>query len=245
MKIQIGFIFLFLTSSILFSNIIDAQNKGILISTRISLQSDFQIAEFRSIPPDTTTKHSTTTINWGIDLLIGKYITNNLRSYISFGYYRNKFNFKRGYDHQLLNIGTDSLAIGTRTYNYTYHLFRLPIGITYKLKEIKNYTFSIGMENIFNFSFKQVYNGGKPFPNANNKYSNFQYYGNSVILIFCVSQKNFKTSFLELDPYVRVSNIYRRKDKFLYETNDQPYSRFFDAIGLSLEYSFNLKKQKT
>ena len=106
-KTQMGTIFIFLLVTILISTIVTAQNKSLIISTRISLQSDFQKAEFKSIPPNTTTKHSTATLNWGIDLLFEKYITNNFSSYISFGYFKNKFDFKRGYDHELLNIGSD------------------------------------------------------------------------------------------------------------------------------------------
>ncbi|MGH2565744.1 MAG: hypothetical protein ACRDE5_14605, partial [Ginsengibacter sp.] len=140
--------------------------------------------------------------------------------------------------------GTDSISIYTRTRNYTYHLFRVPVGFTYSFKKQKKYLFSLSVENIFNFSFKQVYNGAKPFPNANNKYSNFKYYGNSVLLLFRVSKQLSGSSFLQLAPYIRVSNIFQKEDKFLYEYDTKPYSRFFDAIGLSLEYSFNPKNLK-
>lgn len=233
------FIIILLINTLVFT-IVNAQNKGVFITPGISFQSDFQKADFKSIPPDTTIKHSTTTINWGIDLLIEKYLTDKLSVYIGIGYFRNKFNFKRGYNHQLLNIGTDSVDIYTRTRNYTYHLFRVPVGFTYEVIKQGQYLIGIGVENIFNFSFKQVYNGAKPFPNANNKYSNFHYYGNSIVLLFHVSKQLSRTSFLRLTPYTRISNIYQKKDKFLYEYVTKPYLGFFDAIGLSLEYSFNL-----
>jgi hypothetical protein len=226
-------------ADLFFSITVNAQNKDFEFSTRISFQSDFQKAYFNSIPPDTSKQHSATAINWGIDLLIEKNLNRKFSVYVGVGYFRNKFNFKRDYDHALLNIGTDSLPIGTRTNNYIYHLFRIPIGIECKLKEIKNYTFSVGVENIISFSFEQIYNGGKPFPDANNKYSTFQYYGNSIMIFGSVSKKISKNSFLKLIPYTRVSNIYRRKDRFIYEEKGKPYSMIFDSIGLSLEYSFN------
>lgn len=241
MKRQMESVFFLIMICILLSNTVAAQKKSILISTRISLQSDCQKANFKSIPPDTTIRHSTTTLNWGFDLLSEKYLTKNLGIYLGIGYYKNTFNFIRGYDHELLNIGTDSIGIYTRTHNYTYHLFRVPVGFTYSFKKQKKYLFSISVEDILNFSFKQVYNGAKPFPNANNKYSNFKYYGNSVLLLFRVSKQLSSSSFLQLAPYIRVSNIYQKKDKFLYEYDTKPYSRFFDAIGLSVEYSFNPK----
>ncbi|MGH2647673.1 MAG: hypothetical protein ACRDE8_08905, partial [Ginsengibacter sp.] len=100
-------------ADLFFSITVDAQNKDFEFSTRISFQSDFQKADFKSIPPDTTTKHSATNLNWGVDLLIEKSLAKDLGIYLGIGYYKNTFNFIRGYDHQILNIGTDSISIYT------------------------------------------------------------------------------------------------------------------------------------
>jgi hypothetical protein len=226
-----------------FQNVVLSQIKSPQFSIRIAAQLDFQKADFKDINfPFDFKEHKITTINFGMDLLIEKEITNEWGIYGGIGYYRNKFKFKRAYDHTLLNIGTDSIPIGTSTNDYTFALVRCPIGILYKLITRNKHAFHLGMENIVNFSFQQTYNGSKPFPNANNKYSKFQYYGNSTILFVEVSRHLNQNSFLELAPYIRMSNIYKRKDPFLFENSSNFYSRFFDAIGLSLKYSFNYKK---
>lgn len=229
-------------SLFLFKNALLAQSKETFFSARVSVQSDFQKADFKDISfPYEYKKHSTTTINFGIDALIEKEITEKLKAYIGAGYYRNKFTFSRAYDHKLLNIGTDSISIGTNTHNYTFHLFRYPLGISYQLMKESKYTLNLGLENIINFSFQQVYNGAKPFPTANNKYSRFRYYGNSILAVINIVKRISHSSFLELGPYVRVLNIYKRKDPILFDNNTKAYSRNFDGIGLSIKYSLQLK----
>jgi hypothetical protein len=226
-------------------NILFAQKKETFFSARVSGQSDFQKADFTDITyPFTYKKHSATTVNFGIDIMIGKEIASKWNAYAGAGYFRNKFSFRRFYDHRLLNMGTDSLAIGTSTDNYIFRLFRIPLGISYQLMKGNGYSFQIGIESIVNFSFQQVYNGGKPFPGANNKYSKFRYNGNSILLVMNVAKKASQSSLFQFGPYIRILNIYERKDPFLFETGSQPYSRIFDAIGLSLKYSLNFKSHK-
>lgn len=90
-------------------NILFAQKKEIFFSARVSVQSDFQKADFTDITyPFTYKKHSATTANFGIDILVEKEVASKWNAYVGAGYFRNKFSFKRFYDHRLLNIGTDS-----------------------------------------------------------------------------------------------------------------------------------------
>lgn len=220
-----------------------AQNKDVFITPSISFQSDFQKADFKDNRfPFEFKEHTATQLNWGIDLLIEKYLTNKLSVYIGAGYFRNKFNFKRQYDHQLLNNGRDSIPIGTSTNNYMFHLLRFPIGANYQILKKNKYDFILGLENVVNFSFQQIYNGRKAFPEATNKYKGFNYYGNTVLLFAGISKHVSHSSLLQLGPYLRLLNIYKRKDLFLYESNRKPYIRAFDAVGLSLKYAFNCKQ---
>ena len=222
-----------------------SQNNSPIVSIRLSLQSDFQKADFKDSQfPYQFKKHSATALNWGIDLLKEKNISNRWSVYVGAGYFRNKLNFKRAYDHQLLNAGRDSLPIGTSTSDYSFHLFRLPIGVSYGLVKKNKYNFSLGLENAVNFSFQQVYNGEKPFPDANNKYSIFKYYGNTVLFFLRFSNYINQNSLLQIEPYVRLLNIFKRKDLFLFESNSNPYVRTFDGIGLSLKYSIIFKHKK-
>jgi hypothetical protein len=224
--------------SALLSTIANAQNKSVFITPRISFQSDFQKADFKDIRfPFEYKEHTATQLNWGIDLLIEKYLTYKLSVYIGVGYFRNKFNFKRWYDHELLNNGRDSFPIGTSTNNYIFHLLNFPIGANYKFLKKNNYDFILGIENVVNFSFQQVYNGRKAFPEATNKYTKFSYYGNTVLLFGGISKYLSHSSLLQLGPYVRLLNFYKRKDLFLYENNPKRYIRTFDGIGLSLKYA--------
>lgn len=235
------FPFLFLCS-FLFKNSLFAQSKEPIFSVRGSVQSDFQKADFKDVSfPFDYKRHSTTTINFGIDALIEKEITKQITAYLGAGYYRNKFTFSRFYDHRLLNIGTDSILIGTGTRNYIFHLFRLPLGISWQFVKEDKHTFSLGLENIVNFSFQQAYNGAKPFPTANNKYSGFRYYGNSILISISGMKRISSASFLELSPYVRVLNIYKRKDPILFDNTTKAYTRNFDGVGLSIIYSFTTK----
>lgn len=220
-----------------------AQNKDIFIAPRISFQSDFQKAAFKDIRfPFEFKEHTATQVNWGIDLLIEKSLSDRLSVYIGAGYFRNKFNFKRQYDHQLLNDGRDSIPIGTSTNNYIFHLLHFPIGANYQVLKRNKYDFILGIENVVNFSFQQVYNGKKAFPEARNKHNGFNYYGNTILLFAGISKHLSHSSLFQFGPYLRLLNIYKRKDLFLYESNHKPYIRTFDAIGLSLKYAFNCKQ---
>lgn len=242
-KLPVLILLLLALSSVLFKNTLLAQRKEIFFSARVSVQSDFQKADFKDISfPYDYKRHSTTTINFGIDALLEKEITKRITAYVGAGYYRNKFTFSRFYDHRLLNIGTDSIPIGTGTRNYTFHLLRCPVGIYYQLTKINKYALNFGLENIVNFSFLQVYNGAKPFPDANNKLSKFQYFGNSILVNINIVKKNSQNSFLQFGPYLRLFNSYKRKDPILFDYADKNYSRCFDAIGLSIKYSFTPKK---
>jgi hypothetical protein len=190
------------TISLLFTLIItcgsiEAQIKFAQVSLRTLSQLDFQKADFNSASfPFEFKEHKNTSANFGLDVLIEKSITKKLSIYGGVGYFRNRFNFQRRYDHVLLNFGRDSVPIGTSTRNYDFLLLRIPVGIIYNISAAKKVALSIGIENIINFSFKQIYNGTKPFPEANNEYTKFNYYGNSVLVFLQVS-KDFsnKSSF--------------------------------------------------
>lgn len=215
-----------------------AQINKSLFSVRIAVQSDFQKATFKDTRfPYELKEHKASQINWGLDLLNENRIYNNWRVYFGIGYFRNKFNFERFYDHQLLNIGRDSFPIGTSTYDYTFHLLRIPMGLSFLILKKNEYDFSLAIEQAINFSFQQVYNGRMPFSGANNRYSKFKYYGNSILLVASISKSLSKNSLIHIEPYLRLLNIYQRKDPFLFENNSKPYSRIFDAIGVSLKCS--------
>jgi hypothetical protein len=234
-----------LSSCLIFCGALSAQSRKAVLSARFSLQVDFQKDSFKEIPfPFGIKPHTSTAINWGIDLLIEKKASREISAYIGLGYFRNQFNFNRLYDHSLLNIGRDSFPVGTRTSNYLFHLLRLPVGATYKVLHKKNYHINLGIEGVVSFSFRQTYHGKDVFPNANHSYSRLDYYGGSIFLVSCISKQVAVNRSLEVQPYIRIWNMYRREDPFLYEPESKPHVRTFDAIGFSLKYSFNFKTGK-
>ena len=237
-KFHFKFFFSCLLTSLLFT-IVNAQNKSFFITPRISFQSDFQKDDFKDIRfPFEFKEHTATQLNYGLDLLFKRCITDKLGVYVGAGYFRNKYNFKKFYDHHLLNIGTDSIPLGTATRNYIYHFIRFPVGVDYTIISTKKETYKIGGEIIFNYSFRKIYNGRKPFPDANNKLSELQYSGYAINLFATVSIPISSSSFFELEPYVRLYNTYK-KDKVFYENPSETNKHSFDAAGLSLKYSFS------
>ncbi|MCO6497161.1 MAG: hypothetical protein J5I50_05815 [Chitinophagaceae bacterium] len=172
-------------------------------------------------------------VNFGIDALLN-YSINKVDIHAGIGFFRNRFNLKREYDHRALNIGVDSLPIGTDAENYCYSLFRIPIGASYQVTNIKNTQVSVGAEQLFNFSFRRKYNGRVPFEGASTTYNGFTYFGNSSVLFV-----NFRSKHIEIEPYLRFYNQYK-KDKFLKENENEKITRQLDAFGISIIYSFSL-----
>lgn len=207
-----------------------SQNTKIHLQVRLPLQFDMQKAEI--IFPLRTEIQKANTINFGLDALI-KFKIDKVSLFTGVGYFRNRFNIKRGYDQQALNAGMDSLPIGTDTENYNYSLLRLPLGFTFEILRTKKIYYNIGAELLNNFSFRRKYNGRIPFEGANTVYHGFNYFGNSVNLFASLSKK-----YIELEPYIRIYNNYK-KDRFFKENENEKITRYFDAVGISILYSFN------
>jgi hypothetical protein len=129
------FLFLFVSSF--------SQTKKLHFQLRLPLQFDFQKAEI--IYPLRTELQSATTFNFGFDALIN-YQHNKFSIYTGIGFFRNKFSIKREYNHQALNVGVDSLPIGTDAENYTYSQLRLPIGASFTFLETKKMNYKIGVD---------------------------------------------------------------------------------------------------
>jgi hypothetical protein len=234
------YLILLSASLFFFSNITIAQKKEFSIGVRIPVQIEFQKQNI-AFPIVFVPKEQTATVfNYGIDVLAKKRFGKKESAYAGIGYFRDKFGFKKFYDHQLLNAGTDSLSIGTTTRNYIYNLIRFPLGFSYKVASNKNTEYKIGGEFILNYFFQKVYNGGRPFPSANNKVASFQYSGCSLNVFTGISIPIASYSLLELEPYVQVYHTYKQ-DKILYEDPNKTVKKVFDAIGLSFKYSLTFK----
>jgi len=199
---------------------------------------DFQKERIESAPISVSKDQRSVVLNYGIDFLVKKDLDRNINTYIGIGYFRNKFNFKRFYAHRLLNIGTDSIPLGTSTSSYTYNLARIPFGISIDVNMKQKIAFKVSGELIMNYSFNRIYNGSKPFPTANNKLSVFSRLGNSINLFGRFKLPINRNNFIEVEPYLRVFNIYK-KDEILFEDSNQKNSRKFDAFGISTIYILN------
>ncbi|HEY5462881.1 MAG TPA: hypothetical protein VIJ95_06465 [Hanamia sp.] len=207
----------------------------------IEEQIDFQKEAFALGFPGIITTHKETTFNYGLDILAIKKINFKLDLYGGMGFFRNKFNFSKYYNYQLLNPG-DSIPLGLATKNYVYSLLRVPLGINYYLKSFKSKKISLSMENILNFSFLQIYNGAKTSFNFKNKMKKFKFYGDNFLIKINLEQCIKSSNCLMISPYIRIFNLYNHNDPVLYQNRASTYIRWVDAIGLSMQYSFNLKK---
>jgi len=235
MKIKFMFFVFFFFSSRAYS-----QQIGPQFSIRLNLQSDFQNEKFKDVQyPFEYKNHSATQFNWGFDFLAEKEFYKNFYGSIGVGYFKNKFNFQRAYNHLILNPGTDSVSIGTSTYNYTYNLIRFPFGISYQIKKNGDVSIRVGIEDCINFSFDQVYNGTKPFPGANNKIKKIDFFGNAILLFGLFTKSMSKNQFLKVQPYVRVVNLYANNKEILYENNSNNFLKTTDAVGVSIIFSVN------
>ena len=217
---------------------------GVRIAGQIDLQKEFFAPGgfFGGLP----SFHKAAPFNYGIDVLaFKKNIKGKTSLYGGIGYFRNRFNFRKPYDHQLLNPEVDSIPIGTVTQNYVYSLLRFPFGLDFNLTARTGKEISLSIENIFNCSFLQTYNGSKPFPNANNKFRRFRFYGYNLLIEANLKQLiNHKTDcYIIISPYVRIFNLYNHNDPVLYKDEIRNYIRWIDAIGLSVQYSFKLKNR--
>lgn len=218
-----------------------AQNNKFLLGLRVPVQLEFQQEDIAFPIVFLQEKQTATVLNYGIDFLAEQGFSKAIGAYTGIGYFRNKFNFKKFYNHRRLNIGTDSIPIGTSTHNYIYNLLRFPLGISYTITSTQRGICKIGGEIIFNYSFQKIYNGGKPFPDANNELSKFQYSGNTINLFACIGIPT-SFSFLELGPYVRIYHTYKR-DEILYEDPKEKITNNFDALGISIKYHLKISKK--
>lgn len=216
-----------------FVNVSLSQIKTFEFQLRLPIQLDLQKAVI-SFSYGDEVQHATA-VNFGADALLN-YNTGKFHLYSGAGFFRNRFNIKRGYDHQALNIGRDSFPIGTDAENYTYSLFRVPLGISVEVSGWKKVNINAGAEHFFNFSFRRKYNGRVPFEGANTVYYGFTYFGNSLNVFINLSNHLQKNK-IEVEPYVRIYNKYK-KDRFLKENESETITRYFDSFGIGIKYSF-------
>lgn len=173
-------------------------------------------------------------LNFGGDILIVRQIAKaSLQTGV--GLFRNRFNIKRPYDHQLLNNSIDSLPIGTFTESYSYSLLRFPIAAYFDVITVKQgFALGVGAEYVFNFSFHRKYNGRLPFNGARTSFREFSFFGNAINVLFIL-----KKGKLEAEPYMRLYQRFK-KDRFLRENENDFHSSKTDAFGIAVKYQFHL-----
>lgn len=219
-----------------FHSISIAQREAWKLFVRVPFERDLQKAE---IPFSWGTEiRKTEVTNFGLDMLLN-YRIRGFEVYLGVGYFRDRFNIKRGYDHQALNIGRDSIPLGTATKNYTYSLVRFPIGLQFQPLKFKKLLIGVGTEYFFNFRFRRIYNGRLPFSGANNVYKGVDFFGNSLHLLVNVSKPIHNIHLLKVEPFIQICNSYK-KDRFLMEKENEKVTGNFDAYGIAVSYSLKL-----
>ncbi len=208
-----------------------AQSNSVKFNIRVPVQFEQQKADVST--PFGVKEVRGNAVNFGADALLA-YTVKKVELYAGLGYFRNRVNIRREYDHRALNPGIDSIPLGTEALNYTYSLFRIPTGLSYSVIKKGNSDLRIGIEHFFNFTFRRKYNGAVPFSGAKNTNTNFTYFGNSANLLV-----NLKFKQTEIGAFLRVFNSYK-KDKYLKENENETVARSIDAFGINLKYSFTL-----
>lgn len=171
--------------------------------------------------------------NFGLDALMN-YKINKFSIYTGAGFFRVRFNIKRFYDHQAFS--GDSLPIGIKAHHYTYSLLRLPFGVHFEISKIKNIQIALGLEHFFNFSLRRKYKGHTTIEGTNTAYNGINYFGNSANFLLTISNPLPNKNLIQVEPYVRIFNKYK-KDRFLYENENESISRNFDAFGIGIKYT--------
>ena len=214
---------------LLFIYTAEAQNHNFHV--KIPLQFESQKAELLW-GPNTHVKGKA--INFGVHFLYENDLKNGFRVTAGAGYFRERFNLTRPYNHQLLNRG-DSIPLLTLAYNYNYSLLQVPASLLLQTSKSAKTNFFIGIEHIFNFSFLRTYNGGKPpVPYTNTTLHRFNFFGNTLSC-FAELRTAYASSTFAVQALARVYNRYRR-DRILFEDEDEYNRRNFDAYGIRLTY---------
>ena len=212
-----------------------AQKSDLSLSVRMPIQIDFQKAEITYGPYKI---QNNTAFNFGVESILESGVFARVSVSAGLGYFRQRFNIKCPYDHQILNPGTDSLPIVVSTSNYDYNLLRLPIGARYFFSSTAS-SLSFGIEYIPAFSMSGVYNGGKPFESARYKQTKFAFYSHALTLSARVPLKTKSVNRFNIEPFIRIIHSYKG-DPVLFENDDQMIVRSFDAIGVIIAYQFNI-----
>ncbi|MBV9987341.1 MAG: hypothetical protein JO301_06660 [Chitinophagaceae bacterium] len=175
-----------------------------------------------------------TILNYGIQLSANKKVNNHLLFSGGLGYFRQRFNIKRVYDHQTLNSGSDSLPIELSVSHYVYHLLEVPLGLSYLFGS--NAT-SPGLKLTYTaaFTLASVYKGGVPFTGARTTDGTIRFFS-SAVAVAAIFPFKIGSQYFSIQPFVRILYNYK-KDRIFYENPSESVSRSFDAAGVNFSYN--------
>jgi hypothetical protein len=211
-----------------------AQTKKISFAVRVPVQLDFQKVQV-NYGEDGVKKNIA--INFGINGIAMLGLSKQLSAFAGIGYFRERFNIKRSYNHGALNPGP-SPAILLYTNHYDYHLLTFPAGISYALTN-KKPSVSLGAEYVAGFKFLSSYPGQKPFPDASTTKSGFSFFSHQVNLSVTIPIATGSSHRFSLQPFVRLVQSYKN-DAILdkYSTRNEMNTRMLNAVGISFNYQF-------
>jgi hypothetical protein len=214
-----------------------AQEQAVSLSVRVPVQLEFQKAVI-TYGRDEIQKN--TAFNFGIESLIEGRISTRISVSAGVGYFRQRFNIKRQYDHMSLNPGIDSLPYGSKTSNYDYHLLRAPVGVRYFISPVAS-SLSLSLDYIPSFSVSSKYNGKQHIPNANQKQKKFMFFSHALNVSIRIPVYGKAWNHFNIEPYLRILHIYK-KDAIFFEHSSETITRSFDAIGVSFAYQFDFRR---
>jgi hypothetical protein len=214
-----------------------AQTRKISFVVRVPVQLDFQKVQVHSAWGQ---EQKNTGVNFGINGIAMFGISNQLSGFAGIGYFRERFNIMRAYDHGELNPGRPIPLFLLYTDQYDYHLLTLPAGISYALTK-KRSSVSLGVEYIPGFRFFSSYTDQQHFQDENTSQSGFSFFSHQVNMSVTIPLTVGSSHRFSLQPFVRLLQTYK-KDPALYENENGTYTRMLNAVGVSFNYHFSLHK---
>jgi hypothetical protein len=207
------------------------------VTISVPVQNDYQ----EMVSGASQTKQLATAVNFGLRLQLHANVSRHVSVSAGIGYFRERFNIRRGYDHVQLNLGRDSFLVYTLTKYYAYRLLEFPLTFTF-LFTPNIRSAGLSLTYIPAFSISTLYEGGVAIYGANKVYSGTRFYSHSV-LVSGLIPVTVGRRYFSIEPYIRVVRSYK-KDKYLYENPNEYTNRSLDAIGVSFAYHLSVHRIK-
>lgn len=213
----------------LLSNIVSPAQE---LQVRTTLRYERHYLNINNGPPSTQGEHLDQTMFYGVGLSYAQKLSKQFNVSVGINNIQYHSRVKRAYDKKYWN---DWTAILHYTDDTKYNLLSVPVAINYVIKSYKDLSILAGTSVNLNFTYMQKY-GQKDY--GFDKLKRFYFFGfsNQVSIAF---RKYFSLKdFIELRPFLSIYERWR-KDKVLYESQNEFYNFGLNTVGLNASFGIN------